>query len=127
MIDSLKRPPGSLRWAPRQRFGLSAAGDAARAGREQAIASAHTEDNGREGLDEALALWAKPLGIEPGDGVYLEEFTLGLRTVAQVAESLADCGTTKPEVQASTDRLFKAGLLDPDPPAPEPRPAGLAP
>ncbi len=127
MIDSLKRPPGSLRWAPRQRFGLSAAGQAARLARDLAIASAHTEDNGRQGLDEALAEWAKPLGIEPGDGVYLEELKLGLRTVSQVAESLADCGMTKPEVQAATDRLYKAGLLDPDPPAPEPRPSGMAP
>ena len=127
MIDSLKRPPGSLRWAPRQRFGLSAAGQTARLSREQAVASARTEDNGRQGLDEALAQWAKPLGIGPGDGVYLEELTLGLHTVTQVAESLADCGTSKPEVQAAVDRLYKAGLLDPDPPAPEPRPTGIAP
>jgi len=123
MIDSLKRPPGSLRWAPRQRFALSAAGQAARLGRQQAVASARDQDNGREGLDDALAQWAKPLGIEPGDGVYLEELTTGPRTVTQVAESLADCGSSKPEVQAATDRLYKAGLLDPDPPAPEPRPS----
>jgi hypothetical protein len=128
MIDSLKRPPGALRWAPRQRFGLSPAGNEARSGREQAIASARIEnDSGRQALDEALARWAQPLGIEPGDGVYLEEFTQGLRTVSQVAESLADCGTSKPEVQAAADRLYKAGLLDPDPPAPEPRPHGLVP
>jgi hypothetical protein len=123
MIDSLKRPPGSLRWAPRQRFALSASGQQARLAREQAVASARDQDNGREGLDDALGAWAKPLGIEPGDGVYLEEFTVGTRTVTQVAESLADCGSSKPEVQAATDRLFKAGLLDPDPPAPEPRPS----
>ena len=73
-----------------------------------------------------MAMWAKPLGIEPGDGVYLEEFLTGTLTVSQVAESLADCGTTKPEVQAAADRLFKAGLLDPDPPAPEPQPPGIA-
>jgi hypothetical protein len=121
MIDSLKRPPGALRWAPRQRFGLSPAGNQARLARERAIASARIEDNGRQGLDEALAAWAKPLGIEPGDGVFLEELSHGLRTVSQVAESLADCGTSKAEVQAATDRLYKAALLDPDPPAPEPR------
>jgi hypothetical protein len=121
MIDSLKRPPGALRWAPRQRFALSIAGREARQARQEAIASARHEDNGREGLDEALGSWAKPLGIEPGDGVYLEEFTQGCVTVSHVAESLADCGTNKAEVQAAADRLFKAGLLDPDPPAPEPR------
>ncbi len=123
MIDSLKRPPGSLRWAPRQRFALSLAGQAARLAREQAVASARDQDNGREGLDDALAQWAKPLGIQPGDGVYLEEFAAAARTVTQVAASLADCGSSKPEVQAATDRLYKAGLLDPDPPAPEPRPS----
>jgi hypothetical protein len=122
MIDSLKRPPGALRWAPRQRFALSVAGQDARQARQQAIASARTEDNGRQGLDEALGKWAGPLGIEPGDGVYLEEFTNGALTVSHVADSLADCGTNKAEVQAAADRLFKAGLLEPDPPAPEPRP-----
>lgn len=121
MIDSLKRPPGALRWAPRQRFALSPAGQDARKAREEAIASARHEDNGREGLDQALGSWAKPLGIEPGDGVYLEEFTHGALTVSHVAELLADCGASKAEVQAATDRMFKAGLLDPDPPAPEPR------
>jgi len=125
MIDSLKRPPGSLRWAPRQRFGLSPSGEAARLSREQAIAGVRSEDGGREGLDQAMTQWATPLGIESGDGVFLEEFALGLRTVSQVAESLADCGTTKSEVQAAADRLYKAGLLDPDPPAPEPRASEL--
>ena len=101
MIDSLKRPPGSLRWAPRQRFRLSVAGQTARLAREQAVASARIEDNGRQGLDDALAQWAKPLGIEPGDGVYLEEFTCrpAYRDAGR-RRSLADCGTTKPEVQA---------------------------
>ena len=125
MIDSLKRPPGALRWAPRQRFGLSVAGQDARHTRQLAVAVAREQNAGREGLDEALANWAKPLGIEPGDGVYLEEFTLGRLTVSQVADSLADCGSNKAEVQAAADRLFKAGLLDPDPPAPAPRSAGV--
>jgi hypothetical protein len=121
MIESLKRPPGALRWAPRQRFALSPAGMKARAEREQAIAAARTRDNGREMLDAALADWARPLKVEPGDGVYLEEFSRGPLTVAHVTDALADCGAAKPEVQAAADRLFKAGLLDADPPAPPPR------
>ena len=121
MIESLKRPPGSLRWAPRQRFSLSANGLKARADREAAIAAARTRDSSRESLDTAVADWAKPLAVDPGDGVYLEEFARGPLTVAQVTEALADCGAAKPEVQAAADRMFKAGLLEADPPAPPPR------
>ena len=120
MIDSLKRPPGSLRWAPRQRFALSALGLQARLAREQAVAAARELADGRYGLDSALAAWATPLSIDPHDGVYLEEFARGTLTVTQVADALADCGLSKPEVQAAADRLFKAGLLTPDPPAPQP-------
>lgn len=121
MIESLKRPPGALRWAPRQRFSLSAAGQHARAAREQAISQARTRDTGREMLDAAVAEWAQPLNIQPGDGVYLEEFARGPITVAQATEALADCGAQKPEVQAAADRLFKAGLLEADPPPPPPK------
>lgn len=89
------------------------------------MAAARSLDEGRQGLEEALQRWAQPLGIEPSDGVYLEEFARGPLTVSQVAEALADCGSTKAEVQASADRLYKAGMLDPDPPAPQPVPPAL--
>jgi hypothetical protein len=126
MIESLKRPPGSLRWAPRQRFALSANGLQARASREQAIAALRTKDSGRDELDACLLAWAQPLGVEPADGVYLEEFARGPLTVAQVTEALQDCGAAKPEVQAAADRLFKAGLLEADPPLQPPRTAELS-
>jgi hypothetical protein len=89
----------------------------ARASREQAIVEVRSKDSGREELDATLAQWARPLGVEPGDGVYLEEFARGPLTVAQVTEALTDCGAARVEVQAAADRLFKAGLLEADPPA----------
>ena len=66
-------------------------------------------------MDRVQSDWSTPLGIEPTDGVYLEELSVGNRTVAQVAEALADCGGTRVEAQAAIDRLFSAGLLEPDP------------
>jgi len=115
MIDSLKRPPGSLRWAPRQRFTLNEAGRQAKASYDLAIAAAHEHSGGRAALEVVQAAWATPFGLQPGDGLLLEEFSRGKATVAQVAEALADCGTTRAEAQATTDRLFKAGLLEADP------------
>jgi len=115
MIDSLKRPPGSLRWAPRQRFTLNEAGRQAKASYDLAIATAHEHSGGREALETAQRAWATPFGLQPDDAVLLEELSRAKVTVAQMAEALADCGTTRPEVQASTDRLFKSGLLEADP------------
>jgi hypothetical protein len=115
MIDSLKRPPGSLRWAPRQRFTLNEAGRQAKDSYDRAIAAAHEDGGGRQTLEAAQAAWSIPFGLLPGDGVLLDEFSRAKLTVAQVTEALADCGTTRTEVQSSTDRLFKAGLLEADP------------
>jgi hypothetical protein len=115
MIDSLKRPPGSLRWAPRQRFTLNEAGRAAKASYDSAIAATHEHGGGREVLEAAQQAWAGPFGLEAGDGLLLDEFAGGKTTVSQVAEALADCGISRQEVQAATDRLYKAGLLEADP------------
>jgi len=115
MIESLRRPPGAMRWAPRQRFTLSAPGREAREARLAAVELARRVDEGRSGLETAERAWAEPLGIHPEDGVYLEEFTAQARSVAQVADALADCGATRPEAQAAVDRLVRAGLLEPVP------------
>jgi hypothetical protein len=115
MIDSLKRPPGSLRWAPRQRFTLNDLGRAAKASYELAVSAAHEREGGRARLEAAQSAWASPFGLDAGDGLILGEFARAKLTVAQVAEALADCGITRPEAQAATDRLYKAGLLEPDP------------
>jgi hypothetical protein len=115
MIDSLKRPPGSLRWAPRQRFTLNEAGRQAKASYDLAVTTAREHGGGREALEAAQTAWSAPFGLQPGDGVLLDELSRAKVTVAQVAEALADCGASRAEVQSSTDRLFKAGLLEADP------------
>jgi hypothetical protein len=114
MIESFKRQPGALRWPPRQRFSLTAAGLESRQKRERCIASARAAEGGREAQEQAELEWATPLGVSPSDGIYLEELIKGGRTVTQIAESLADCGITRVEAQTAVDRLFKAGLLEPD-------------
>lgn len=114
MIESFKRQPGALRWPPRQRFSLTAAGQESRQKRDCCIAAAREAEGGREAQEQAEREWATPLAIEPGDGIYLEELAKGGRTVTQVAESLADCGVTRVEAQAAIDRMFKAGLIEPD-------------
>jgi hypothetical protein len=115
MIESLRRPPGAMRWAPRQRFMISPVGQQAREARQVAVELARRVDEGRSGLEAAERSWAEPLGIHPEDGVYLEEFAAQPRSVAQVADGLADCGATRPEAQAAVDRLVRAGLLEPVP------------
>ncbi len=118
MIESFKRPPGALRWPPRQRFALTATGLEARTRREGAIAAARAAEGGRDALERAERDWATPLGVEPQDGVYLDELAPGPKTAAQLADGLADCGVTRPEAQMAVDRLFKAGLLQAEPKPP---------
>jgi hypothetical protein len=117
MIDSLKRPPGSLRWAPRQRFTLNEVGRQAKVSYDLAVAAAHEQGGGRDVLEAAQLAWAAPFGLQPGDALLIDEFASGKATVAQAAEALADCGITRAEAQAATDRLYKAGLLEADPQA----------
>ncbi|HUB09610.1 MAG TPA: hypothetical protein VMB50_21575 [Myxococcales bacterium] len=114
MIESFKRPPGALRWPPRQRFSLTAGGLEARSRLEAAITSARASEGGRDAQERVEREWATPLGVDPGDGVYLNELMAGAKTAAQLGESLADCGITRVEAQAAIDRLFKAGLLVPE-------------
>ncbi|MHB8419876.1 MAG: hypothetical protein ACYDCL_17510 [Myxococcales bacterium] len=114
MIESFKRPPGALRWPPRQRFRLTAAGLEARGRREQLIGSARGSEGGRDAQEQAEREWATPLAVDPADGIYLDELASGPRTAAHLAEALADCGLTRVEAQAAIDRLFKAGLVEPE-------------
>jgi hypothetical protein len=115
MIESFKRIPGALRWPPRQRFSLTAAGQESRQRRQQCIAAARAAEGGRDAQEQAEREWAVPLGVDPRDGVYLEELAAaGGRTVTHLAEALADCGVTRVEAQAAVDRLFKAGLVEAD-------------
>ncbi len=104
---------GARRWPRGQKFTISLSGlradDAYRAAVLEARAS------GRTALDAAVAAWAKPLGIAPGDGVVLGEVRARRRGLADLAEALEACGIEAKEVRAGVDRLVTAGLVDPVP------------
>lgn len=114
MLDSLKKQPGSLRWAPRQRFGASEQGRAALGAYGECIAQyqARVQKDRRE-LERLQQGWAETWKVLSIDAVVLVEFAEKERLPREVQAALDDCGTSLREVQASIDRLFTAGLLTP--------------
>jgi len=115
MLDSLKPPRTGKRWPRGQRFVLTAAGTSAESAYREAVQAARAQ--GRTALEQAERGWSLPLGLEPGDGVVLSELRPGRRSIAEVARSLDDCGTSLAEVKAAVDRLADAGLIEPAPAA----------
>ncbi|MGI5864070.1 MAG: hypothetical protein ACOX6T_18715 [Myxococcales bacterium] len=114
MLDSLRRPPGSLRWPPRQRFIATEVGRHALEGYEQAIARYQAgERHEREELERIQQAWARERGVEAGDALVLGETIAKGRLPREIHVALADCGLSLADVQASLDRLFKAGLVEP--------------
>lgn len=114
MLDSLKRPPGSLRWPPRQRFIATEMGRAALEVYQQGIASYQAgARHEREELERIQQAWAGERGVEPCDALVLGETTGKDRLPREIHSALADCGLSLSDVQASLDRLFKAGLVGP--------------
>ncbi|MGC4114096.1 MAG: hypothetical protein QM765_05605 [Myxococcales bacterium] len=114
MLDSLKKRPGSLRWAPRQRFGVSETGRAALAAYEESLAQYQariTKD--RSDMDRLQKAWAETYKVTPEDASILGEFAKKDLLPREVQAALDDCGTTLREVQAAVDRLYTAGLLAP--------------
>ena len=103
------------RWPRRQQFRLSAIGTEAEAHYQAAVKSSHTR-GGREAFDQAVATWAAPLGVQPGDGVYLSELRISIQTLTELVECLTSCGTTKSEAEAALDRLLSAKLAELVPP-----------
>ncbi|MFN7133044.1 MAG: hypothetical protein ACK4N5_13265 [Myxococcales bacterium] len=113
MLDSLKKRPGSLRWAPRQRFTPTDTGRQALADYREAVEKHQSFDRSREGLEKLQKDWSASYKVEPPDAAILAEFAVKDRQPREVQTALADCGTTLPEVQAAVDRLYLAGLLAP--------------
>jgi uncharacterized protein YukE len=114
MLDSLKKRPGSLRWAPRQRFCATEAGKAALAAYADSISRYQSRvDRDREELEKLQDEWALSFKVTTADAMILGEFAAKDRLPREVQNALEDCGTTLREVQAAVDRLFTAGLLCP--------------
>lgn len=110
MASFLERGEGS-RWPRMQRFQLSAIGTEAEAAYQAAVKSSHNR-GGREAFDQAVATWAAPLGVQPGDGVFLSELRISVQTLTELVECLVSCGTTKSEATAALDRLLSAKLAE---------------
>jgi hypothetical protein len=99
------------RWPRGQKFRLSAMGTEAEAQYQAAVKSSH-DRGGREAFDEAVATWAAPFGVRPGDGVYLSELRISVQTLTELAECLISCGSTKSEAKAALERLLTAKLAE---------------
>ncbi len=99
------------RWPRSQKFRLSVIGTEAEANYQAAIKSSH-DRGGREAFNQAVATWAAPLGVQPGDGVYLSELRISIQTLTELVECLDPCGTTKSEASAALERLLSAKLAE---------------
>ena len=112
MLDATP-PAGPRRWPRGQKFTLSPAGVGARDGYRAAVLEARSA--GRAALDAALAAWAAPHAIAPGDGVLLGELGGKPRGLADLAATLEECGIEAAEVRRAIDRLVAADLVAPVP------------
>ncbi len=112
MLESLK-PRAGKRWPRGQKFMLSAQGTSAENAYREAVQTARAQ--GRVALDAAQRAWAEPLHVDPIDGVILGELRGGKRSIAELARTLEDCGTSAAEVKSAIDRLVDAGLVEPVP------------
>jgi hypothetical protein len=101
------------RWPRGQKFRLSAAGEAADQLHRDTVNGARR--SGRTSLDAALAGWAAPFGVQPGDGLLLSELRGQRRGVNELVLAMESSGIEPGEVKAALDRLVKAGLAEPVP------------
>ncbi len=104
------------RWPRGQKFSLSAAGQVADRLHRDTVNGSRA--SGRAALDAALAAWAAPFGVQPGDGLLLSELRGQRRGLNDLILAMESSGIEPAEVKSSIDRLVKAGLAEPV--APEP-------
>ena len=98
------------RWPRGQKFTLSLAGREAHEEHRNAVLSARGLS--RSALDAALAAWAAPRQVEPGDGVLLGEMLDCPRGLPDLTRAFEGAGTSASEVRAAVARLVTAGLVD---------------
>lgn len=99
------------RWPRGQKFSPSLAGREAHEAHRRAVLEARGLS--RSALDAALAAWAAPRQVQPGDGVVLGELLEKPRGLSDLSRALEEAGTTAAEVRAAVGRLVQAGLVDP--------------
>ncbi|HVI93467.1 MAG TPA: hypothetical protein VM753_05645 [Anaeromyxobacter sp.] len=101
------------RWPRGQKFTLSPEGGVAEEAYRAAVATARA--SGRAALDAALAAWAAPLGVQPGDGIVLSELRQARRGIPELSRALEEAGIAPDEVRAAIERLVGAGAVSPVP------------
>jgi hypothetical protein len=101
------------RWPRGQKFTLSAAGAEAEEAYRNAVLGARA--SGRSALDSALAGWAGPRRVAPGDGVILAELSGKRVGLSQLCDALEPAGIVPDEVRAAVGRLVDAGIVEPIP------------
>ena len=107
-----EQPTGARRRWPRgQKFKLSTAGEAADQLHRDTVTGARS--SGRSSLDAALAAWAAPFGVQPGDGLLLSELRGQRRGLGELVQALEPSGIEAGDVKAAVDRLVQAGLAEP--------------
>ena len=106
---------GTKRWPRGQKFALSSVGAAAQDAYHAAVTGARA--SGRTALEAALAAWATPRGVAPGDGAILAELAGKRLGIGALCEALEVTGIAPDEVRAGIGRLVEAGIVEPLPPA----------
>jgi hypothetical protein len=107
------KPSDRKRWPRGQKFTLSAAGAEAEEAYRNAVVGARA--SGRSALDAALAGWATPRHVAPGDGVILAELSGKRVGLPHLCEALEAAGIVPDEVRAAVGRLVDAGIVEPIP------------
>lgn len=104
------KPVDGPRWPRGQKFTLSLAGREAHEAHRSAVLLARGLS--RAALDAALAAWAAPRQVEPGDGVLLGELLEQARGLPDLTRALDSAGASASEVRSAVARLVSAGLVD---------------
>src|SRR5260370_19055718 len=107
MAGLFEREPGK-RWPRSQQFRLSAKGAEAQATYREMLHGEREGSGGRSSFDSARASWAKPLALEPSDGLYLGELEAGPKTIEEKVQALDGCGSGRPGVQGAHRRVDTA-------------------
>jgi hypothetical protein len=105
-----KPSEGRKRWPRGQKFTLSAAGAEAEEAYRSAVSGARA--SGRSALETALAGWATPRRVAPGDGVILAELSGKRVGLSRLCEALEVTGIVPDEVRAAVGRLVDAGIVE---------------
>jgi hypothetical protein len=104
------KPAERKRWPRGQKFTLSAVGAEAAVAYRDAVLRARA--SGRTALESALADWAVPRRVAPGDGVVLAELTGKRLGLSHLCEALETTGIVPDEVRAAVGRLVDAGIVE---------------